>query len=352
MLKNIFILVIFVSALSFLFLQSTIFLLDERKNNTLKNENQYYDLSSAPKYLINTIKELKNSGPRVVLGICCGYCGGTADRIRGLVFLLSLAERLNASLSLHSQYIFGPQQNCGAHKFYNFRQNARIEIGSISELDIKATSNWGTPIKGSRLSGICGSYKCGNLIYAIINQDSVAKLKEILSFSELLSRAFWPSQSVVSIHVRTGGSFVRGIGSLTPWKDGNKSNISQSILQWVKDQPRNFFCSVPLYIATDSSRFIAELRHHAPLGLKIVHCCTQPYHMGLQKLNYGEFQQIFDIAMLYKSKFVFSTTGGFSSMSRTFFGFSEKATLYRCKSATCSHNFLNKLIEKLSCKLM
>lgn len=121
----------------------------------------YYDYSSVDAdtlRILEGINSPRNSRKFIVR--CCrgwGLCGGSGDRIRGLSFIISLADELHANITIDPSYAFGPPQTCDSNTPYIWLvDTARLpDLNAVfaERNEIQITSNWEEPKKGTQFDG-------------------------------------------------------------------------------------------------------------------------------------------------------------------------------------------------------
>jgi hypothetical protein len=335
-----------------------------RLETTLKHSSLYgvdvgYNFSGVNLHELKILEGINSPlHSKRILVICCrsqGACRGTGDRIRGLVYIASLAVDMGANLTIHPSYAFGVPQVCDSSKPYLrlidgqdrkkppefediFRNNDLVQI----------SSNWENPRQGSLLHGWCQSYQCGNLIYHYFVPPSKVLIQSVSFANSFLDT--WSRNSTIVLHVRAGGSRIKvGKSSVeaVKWKDGYASDLSNQILAWANSLERNLTCKSPLVVISDSVRFSSELSHLAPVGLQITRCCVSPVHIDHIKGEYNlgaSIQQYFDLIVMAKAQKIFSTSGGFSKLGATFLG-SMEDKIVACSNLEC----LDDIPEVLGC---
>ncbi|KAI8103525.1 hypothetical protein M9435_004862 [Picochlorum sp. BPE23] len=319
----------------------------------------YYDYSSVDAdtlRILEGINSPRNSRKFIVR--CCrgwGLCGGSGDRIRGLSFIISLADELHANITIDPSYAFGPPQTCDSNTPYIWLvDTARLpDLNAVfaERNEIQITSNREEPKKGTQFDGWCHSYQCGNLILSFFSRPSKPLMQASSFVDDFLEH--WTTGSHVSLHVRTGGSEIRvgrdAVVPAVPWSDGFSSGLPNRILDWAGSLPRDLTCKSSLVLASDSVRFATELSIRMPHGVNMPRCCTVPSHSDRSSINSVQaIQQYVDLLLMARSEHIFSTIGGFSKLASSFVSFSE-VNGTKCQDASCLDSFLHSLQSKLGC---
>lgn len=293
-----------------------------------------------------------------------GYCGGIADRLRGIPFVVSLALLMHRQLLVHESVLAnGPLPPEMKQDNYFFLVDDDCAMDSkVFQRFLEATQSSGPvyvmtnclprrdlALAGSRHKGIdfeqnaargmvsdnanhleerlvstiydeCHSdlYWCGaGVIHAA--PAFVDKFAQVRHFVE--GMVMLPLRNYTALHIRAGGSNISIGGSVNavPWKDGYESNLPQL---WIDSFRAASFkkCKHSIALITDSARVAAEIQFAAKDELDIIRCCGQPVHRD-QLIREGFFfQEILDLYLLARAKWVVAGVGGFALLGQRWNG--------------------------------
>jgi hypothetical protein len=319
---------------------------------TERDAENFYDLASAPQSILRVLQETIARGGdcdpadrRLLVTTCCHTsCGGFADRVRGLPMLLLVAKLARRPLCLSRDYFLAapeprcdpregkfsfitwkdlrllkaaalgskPKQGEDASRFGDLLHRVRFvtsnfKLPQLAELGLHNSSDY--LVDGRRLGVLALAYSRS------INQEMITSGDAVVNIAALNVR----TKKFVSLHVRCGGSsFTVGRGiridRTTDADDEFNFLYPELLLSAARATPRNIVCQKALYIASDSTRFRAELQLVLPKGVTSFACCSTSHHIDKQGgRNADSVQQhLIDIQAFALSEKIFATGGGFA----------------------------------------
>jgi hypothetical protein len=321
---------------------------DEEENatrNNFLNSGRINHFLSA----FSTVTLREKSQKTIILScfLSKGNCGGIADRVRGILWAVSLALISGRRLIIHNSIlssgeVFQCTSPYGCEFIYHV-DNCNLEhvediLTSIS-YDLYLTTNCGLiPDSGvfrgasymkpevmdilNTLANECNSrpYYCGAAVmhFSESFRDPIKKARSLSNYMlQILPKNY------ICLHIRAGGSKLRIENRLTSavsWEDGFDSKVPGFWLD-VFARLNTGFCDSSLAVISDSDRFISELRFILNDRLPVFRCCFQPIHRdrSLRKENYP-LQELIDLFIMSKSASLVSNAGGFSVLGRIWSG--------------------------------
>lgn len=294
------------------------------------------------------------SHPNALLVRCCrGWaCGGTSDRIRGISGLLVAASAANRTLCFSRSWLFpGPEDPCRGGKTVWMRlsrenddgvirksggERRRLTIRSPDLLrDVKFVGSshpagipeigvprkYFGPTAGER--NYVGAKKLGFLAlsYAGIINDVALEARVAVQSAVAMSvpnRVPGRPLDFVALHVRCGGSsFATSQGQrivALDYHDGMASDIPDLLMKAILALPRDLVCQRPLFMASDSIRYIAEFKMAAPRRMPVVSCCSSPAHVDLPRFDSRSSQHFVDMAAFALARSIYATRGGYAEL--------------------------------------
>lgn len=308
-----------------------------------KSFDSFYDLATVPREVVEYVRawtadasSCENDESALQVRCCkkSPQCGGISDRVRGISTLLRAAEAANRKLCFSkNHFMLGPLPDCrnGAYRHVTFFEGESVITPELFR-DVKyVASNMLASIPKIGIeNSVVDSKKVGFVALALsgVLNDEVARAKSVIqSVIELTSNhepnhgtpGVQRGHSFIALHVRCGGATfenTRGdVVSCNDVPDGFNTSIPDKLLHAARRLPRNLYCPRPLYLASDSPRYLAELQTALPNGLAAITCCNKPLHMDKTELVRSRNKQhIVDMTAFSLAQSIFGTKGGFAQL--------------------------------------
>lgn len=334
--------------------------------NTLRMQWRPVEVVTSPR--------INRCNTTIIMRCCKPPCAGIADRIRGLSMAEKLARSNGACLHFDLEYFLQPQQDhplCGTDKEFVIRgwdSDARQKqmSASLSEACSKKrlqqvllyTNNiW---LELCDLEGIGKKWCAYRAGLSVLHRHPVVygPLSRHISFSRALLGSFGVRR-FIGLHVRVGGSFLdnSNLRRGTPWTDGHVSNTSLSLLQSLEAASAKVsMCQVPLFVFSDSARFVAEVEFLLHGKARVYHCCGNKGHAEhIRERRIADAisnQVFFEFTMMSLSERLYSTAGGYGIVGRHFLDYNTSRPLVKCMSPSCmGTSFIPDLMKQMQCSV-
>lgn len=344
----------------------------------------FYDLDTVPSNVVSYARKwiadsstCANDDSALQVRCCKAspQCGGISDRVRGISTLLRAAAVTNRKLCFtKSHFMLGPLPDCSdgeyrhvtyfegegvitADLFRGIKYVASNMVSSIPELgiDSSTTSAKKLGFVALALSGVLDDEisRAKAAIQAVLD---LASENDHLNDEHILRRT--NQNPFLALHVRCGGATFENTNGETvacnDVRDGFNTSIPDSLLRAARTLPRNLYCQKPLFLASDSARFIAELQIALPNGVAASTCCNSPLHIDKTSLVKSRNKQhIVDMTAFSLSSAVFGTRGGYAqlgTLARNWNGV-KMLNWPAEENEDAANRFLGKLRDALDCQL-
>ena len=299
--------------------------------------------------------EKRIPGTGRILCVCCEFCGGLSDRIRGISYAHEIAALTGRTLEVDESVFIKrkPKSTCkvnSSSRLYRIidRPPSMDEIKQLNDVkDILFESNIAASDEYVHLHGYQSALEMG----AAAAREYIPCRNRALAYASALSHRFGPAYTV--LHVRTGGSNITIGGQIVKtvqWDDAHVSGLPDALLQFTKLIPKNCVCKTPLVIVSDSSRLACELQM-ALYGKMIVFVQgSQPVHVDRPNDGTTEEcdQSIFDLAVMSSAREIIGTHGNFGNLGAVLFA-SPSVPFYQ---STNADEVMKRVLKSTGCSCM
>lgn len=288
---------------------------------------------------------------RKVVVVCCKkFCGGYADRLRGLSLALDVAIRYNRTLSIDNSLFRRP----GDYPTCKYAKPFLKIVGrALSKKDDAVLKN-NTRVVYMQSNQVAKQHM--TLIPFILKRFGYIPCEQFLhtfvtSLYQFVYGGARPGK-IVAMHTRVGGaSFqiedctVKGV----PWSDGHVSNMTRDLLNDLRTYFAGFVCKVPLILVSDSPRFVGEVKFALSGSVNVYSQGGNSGHIERSKgvlMNGSECtEELMDMATIGHADAVFKSAGGFADMATTIFGDKSKTKIFDVRKASTISDKLRKELE-------
>ena len=290
-----------------------------------------------------------------ILAVCCEFCGGLSDRVRGISYAHEIAALTGRTLEVDESVFLksSPKSACkvsSSSRLYRLidRPPSLDDIKQLNDVrDILFESNMAASDDYIHQQGYQSALEMG----AAAAREHIPCKNRALAYAGALSHRFGHPYTV--LHVRTGGSNIT-IGSqnlkTVQWDDAHVSGLPDALLQFAKLLPKDCVCKTPLVVVSDSSRVVSELQM-ALYGKMIVFAQgSQPVHVDRPKDGTTEEcdQSIFDLAVMSSAHEIIGTHGNFGHLGAVLFA-NPSVPFYQSKNA---EEVMKRVLKSTGCSCM
>jgi hypothetical protein len=321
---------------------------------------------------LEAVDEVTRRRDRQLMFVCGpGFlCGGIADRMRALPFLVSLALLSDRQLIIHATILSKAESIEGFSSDFHYylvdghctTENARILLDDQSPM-LYVTSNCQSfdhlAFSASHSSASASldaiwrecamplSYLCGA---AVVHRLEIFQQQLADAYRVICALDFLPERGYDVIHIRAGGSSIDVGGTQTfavPWPDGHATSLPQV---WVDAFQRSNFtnCKKAVALVSDSSRVISEIRWVVDDRIMIANCCFQALHRDRSNQKDFFFQEVLDLFIMARARRVYSVVGGFSILGQYWLG-KDGPALFTPGSEREINDAMNDILSESGC---
>ena len=261
-----------------------------------------------------------------IIAVCCEFCGGLSDRVRGISYAHEVASLTGRTLEVdnsvfHKRKAQSPCKINRSSTLYRIidRPHSLTEIKQLNDFkDIYFECNIDASAEYIHSHG----YQSGLEMGSAAAREHIPCKNRALSYADSVVHRFGSDFTV--LHLRTGGSNITigdQVMKTVQWEDGHGSGLPDALLKYTKRIPSDCTCKTPLVIVSDSSRLVSELQMALYGKMTVFSQGSQAVHMDRPRDGHSEEcdQSIFDLAVMSSAREIIGTHGQFGHLGAVLF---------------------------------
>jgi len=261
-----------------------------------------------------------------IIAVCCEFCGGLSDRVRGISYAHEVATLTGRTLEV-DESVFHKRKAKSACKINRSSTLYRLidrppSLTEINELNDFKDVYFECNIDASAEYVHSHGYQSALEMGSVAAREHIPCKTRALSYADSVVHRFGSDFTV--LHLRTGGSNITIGGHVmktVQWEDGHGSGLPDALLQYAKRIPSDCACKTPLVIVSDSSRLVSELQMALYGKITVFSQGSQAVHMDRPRDGQTEEcdQSIFDLAVMSSAREIIGTHGRFGQLGAVLF---------------------------------